>query len=101
MATSVPPARWCCVRANIAISGLVTDGGSGTVGFIATAGTIDETGTLIAATLSGNSAAATTLTGATAITNQVATLGTFTAAGFTLKDGESVTVAGAVNGGIA
>ena len=60
----------------------------GTVGLIATAGTIDETGTLIAGTLSGNSTGATTLTGATPTTNQVATIGiAFTAAGFTLNDG--------------
>src|SRR5206468_3495354 len=72
--------------ANIAIGGLVTDGGSGTVGLIATSGTINETGTLIAGTLSGSSTGLTRLTGATAIANQVATLGGFTAAGFQLND---------------
>ena len=36
--------------ANIAIAGEVTDGGSGAVNLIATAGTISETGTIIAGT---------------------------------------------------
>ncbi len=85
--------------ANIAIPGLVTDGGAGTVALIATTGTISEPGTLIAGTLSGRSFGATTLTGATATGNQVATLGTFTAAGFTMDDGENLTVSGVVNGG--
>src|SRR5208283_6001703 len=45
-------------------TGLVTDGGAGTVSLIATGGTINETGTLIAGTLSGNSVGfATTLSG--------------------------------------
>ena len=85
----------------IAISGLVTDHGLGTVDLIATDGTINETGTLIAGTLSGNSAGATTLTGATAGANQVAAIASFTASGFTLNDGTSLTVAGALNGGTA
>ena len=49
--------------ANIAISGTVTDGGVGNVGLIASDGTINETGTLIAGYLSGESA-----TGATTLT---------------------------------
>ena len=85
--------------ANIAIAGEVTDGGSGSVGLFATGGTIDEIGTLIAGTLSGSSTGATTLTGKTATTNQIATLGTFTAAGFTLHDGKGLSVTGALNGG--
>jgi filamentous hemagglutinin family protein len=87
--------------ANLTIGGDVTDGGSGTVSLIATAGTINETGTLIAGTLSGNSTGATTLSGATTITNQVSTVGTFTAAGFSLNDGENLTIAGVLNGGTA
>ncbi len=85
--------------ANVTIPGLVTDGGAGSVGLIATSGTISQTGTLVAGTLSGNSTGATSLTGATATTNQVAVLGGFTAAGFTLNDGKSLTVAGSLSGG--
>ena len=85
--------------ANIALTGTVTDGGAGTVNLIATAGTIDETGTLIVGALTGSSTGATTLTGATATTNQVATLGNFTAAGFSLNDGKALSVTGNVNGG--
>ena len=85
--------------ANVAIPGLVSDGGAGTVGLIATSGTINEPGTLIAGTLTGRSTGATTLTGATPITNQVAMLGGFTADGFLLNDGEALSVAGTLNGG--
>ena len=58
---------------SIAITGtaFVTDGGSGTTSLVATGGTISETGTLIAGTLSGSSTGATSLTGATTTTNQV------------------------------
>ena len=84
---------------NIAIPGLVTDGGAGTTSLIATTGTISETGTLVAGTLSGSSAGTTSLSGATSTTNQIASLGTFTAQGFTLADGIGLTVSGAVNGG--
>ncbi|HEX3400110.1 MAG TPA: filamentous hemagglutinin N-terminal domain-containing protein [Acetobacteraceae bacterium] len=84
---------------NITIPGLLTDGGGGTVGLIATTGTIGETGTLVAGTLSGSSAGATSLTGATPTTNQVATLGNFSATGFTLDDGTSLSVTGALAGG--
>ena len=87
---TVTAAAVSLMAANIAITGLATDGGAGTILLIATGGTIDETGTLIAGTLSGHSTAATTLTGVTATTNRVATLGTFTAAGFTLNDGDEV-----------
>jgi len=85
--------------ASIAIPGLVTDGGGGTVSLIANGGTIDEQGTLIAGSLSGTSTGATTLTGASAGSNQVATLTGFTASGFTLNDGAALTVSGVVNGG--
>ena len=84
---------------DIAIAGLVSDGGGGTISLIATTGTISETGTLIAGTLSGSSAGTTSLSGATSTTNQIASLGTFTASGFTLDDGIGLTVSGAVNGG--
>ncbi len=84
---------------NITIPGLVTDGGGGSVNLMATAGTIGETGTLIAGTLSGSSAGATSLTGATPTSNQIAALGNFSASGFTLDDGAPLTVAGALAGG--
>ena len=80
---------------SVAISGLVTDGGSGTVSLIASGGTISESGSVIAGTLSGSSTGATSLTGS----NTIATLGTFTASGFTLNDSAALTVSGVVNGG--
>ena len=83
---------------SITISGTVTDGGAGTVSLVS-GGTIGETGTLIAGTLTGSSGGATSLTGATPATNQVAVLGEFPAAGFTLNDGESLVVSGIVSGG--
>ena len=76
----------------IAIPGLVSDGGAGTVNLIANGGGIAETGSLIAGTLTGNATGAATLTG----TNAVATLGNFSAAGFTLSDGRALTVGGSV-----
>ncbi len=84
---------------NIAISGLVSDGGTGTTALFANLGAISETGTLIAGTLSGSAATAATLTGASATTNQVATVANFNAAGFTLDDGKSLNVTGALSGG--
>jgi len=84
---------------NIAIPGFVSDGGEGTTSLIATAGTIGETGTLIAGTLSGSSIGVTNLTGETPTTNQVAALGNFGAAIFNLNDGISLTIGGSVNGG--
>ena len=84
---------------NLAISGLVTDGGSGTTTLVATAGSITETGALVAGTLSGSSTGATSLAGASAAANQIATLGSFTASGFTLDDGLALTVNGPLHGG--
>ena len=84
---------------NIAIPGLVTDGGAGTATLVANLGTISEPGTLIAGTLSGSAAAAATFSGATPTTDQVAAVSSFTAAGFTLNDGSSLTVSGVLNGG--
>src|SRR6202012_5338724 len=78
---------------------LVSDGGSGMTVLIASGGSIVETGTLIAGTLSGSSTGATSLTGATTITNQLLNLGSFTAASFVLNDGTALAVAGPVNGG--
>ena len=51
--------------------------------------------------MSGTSTGATTLTGATATANLVGTIASFAAQGFTLNDGESLTVTGAINGGLA
>ncbi|HVY16871.1 MAG TPA: filamentous hemagglutinin N-terminal domain-containing protein, partial [Rhodopila sp.] len=80
--------------AQLAIGGLVSDGGQGSTALtvpVAT-GAIGETGTLIAGTLTGSAAVA-TLDGV----NQVGTLGDFTAPlGFSLADGEALTVAGSV-----
>ena len=80
---------------NIEIPGLVSDGGAGTTSLIANAGTISETGTLIAGTLigsatSGTASQAVSLIGA----NSIGTLAGFTASDFTLDDGTSLTVTG-------
>jgi filamentous hemagglutinin family protein len=79
------------------ITGTVSDGGAGTTSLVSNAGAITETGTLIAGTLSGRAmsgtlAADASLTGSTTI----ATLGSFTAAAFTLDDATSLTIAGPV-----
>lgn len=79
---------------NIAISGLLSDGGSGTTSLTATAGTINETGSLIAGTLSGSALQAANLNGSSPVANQVATLGSFTASAFTLRDGTSLNLTG-------
>ena len=78
---------------SIDIGGVVSDGGSGTTSLIATTGSIGETGTLIAGTLSGSAAANATFTGI----NQIGTLGNFTAASFTLHDATPLTVAGSLS----
>ncbi len=80
---------------NITIAGLVSDGGAGTTSLVANAGTISETGTLVAGTLSGSATDAASLTGA----NQIGTLGNFTASGLTLSDQTDLRVTGAVDGG--
>ncbi|HVB66825.1 MAG TPA: hypothetical protein VNE67_03085, partial [Acetobacteraceae bacterium] len=78
------------------LSGLVSDGGSGTTSLTASNGAISETGALVSGTFSGSSTGATSLTG----TNAVATLGNFSApGGFILDDGAALTVTGAVAGG--
>ena len=82
---------------NIAIPGLVTDGGAGITSLVANVGTIDETGTLVSGTLSGSAVGAASLTGATPATNQVAALGNFKAAAFTLNDGSPLVVAGTLS----
>jgi filamentous hemagglutinin family protein len=87
--------------ANIAITGQISDGGAGTVSLIATTGTISETGVLIVGTLSGSSAGATSLTGASVTANQIATLANFSAAGFTMNDGGNLLVAGSIGAGSA
>ena len=62
---------------DIMIPGAITDGGAGAVSLIATAGNIDQTGTLIAGTLSGLAAGSANFSGPT---TQVATLGDFSPA---------------------
>jgi hypothetical protein len=89
--------------ASISIPGLLTDGGSGPVSLIASNGTINETGTLIAGTLSGSSTGATTLSGVAATANRVATVTQFSAASFLLNDGASLAITGpiAASGSVA
>ncbi|MDE2583106.1 MAG: hypothetical protein KGL52_15835, partial [Rhodospirillales bacterium] len=83
---------------NLAISGLVSDGGAGSTSLIATGGSIAESGRLIIGALSGSSAGATSLVGA----NAIAALDAFTAGGgLTLDDGGNLTVVGPVSAGPA
>ncbi|HVY13687.1 MAG TPA: hypothetical protein VHB27_00565, partial [Rhodopila sp.] len=86
----------------IAITGGVSDGGSGTTALVATDGAITETGALVAGTLSGSASgggagfAGVTLTGA----NRIATLGNFTATGdMLIEDSTNLVIAGSVFGG--
>ncbi|MEJ0046316.1 MAG: hypothetical protein WDN04_09450 [Rhodospirillales bacterium] len=60
-----------------------------------TAGTIDETGTIVAALLTGSATGSASLIGS----NQIAALGDFAAAGFTLNDTPDLAVTGTVDGG--
>ncbi|HUN40417.1 MAG TPA: filamentous hemagglutinin N-terminal domain-containing protein [Acetobacteraceae bacterium] len=86
----------------IQIPGEVNAGPTGPVSLIATNGSINETGTLIAGMLSGSAQAGANLSGSlngTAFANQVGTLGNFSAAGFVLDNGTALTVTGIVNGG--
>ena len=76
--------------ASVTIPGTVNDGGAGTVLLGATTGTITETGTLVAGTLTGTSVGAANLTG----TNQVAKLGNFNASALTLNDGVDLLIDG-------
>ena len=82
------------------IAGLVSDSGTGTMSLVSNAGTINETGTLIAGTLSGSAAngtlVAADLTGANGTVNQIGTLGAFSAGNFVLNDGTNLTIAGPV-----
>ena len=81
--------------ASIAIPGLVSDGGAGSTNLIANAGTISETGTLIAGILSGNAMSSNAPQAVSLIgTNSIGTLAGFTASGFTLDDGTSLAVTG-------
>ena len=61
-----------------------------TVNLSATTGSLSETGTLIAGTLTGGAATTASLTG----TNQIAGLGNFSAGSFVLNDGVNLTVTG-------
>ena len=86
----------------VLIPGEVSDGGSGTTSLIANGGSIVETGTLIAGTLSGSASAAANLAGfvnGAVFANQVGTLGNFTAASFVLNSNTGLAVTGIVNGG--
>jgi len=70
---------------------------SGTNTTLSAVGTINEgsSGGVTASTLTGSAGGAATLDGS----NQVGTLGNFSAANFSLIDGQALTVAGTVNGG--
>ncbi len=85
----------------LAIPGLVNAGSTGAIALHATAGTIGETGTMIAGTLSGGATGAATLAGATGTANQIGTLSSFsvTNGDLTLNDGKALTVAGTVSAG--
>ena len=74
----------------------MSDGGAGTTSLVANAGTIGESGTLIAGMLSGSATngdvlQAVRLLGAS---NQIPTLGSFAASDFMLDDGPSLIVTG-------
>lgn len=82
---------------SINIPGLVN---GGSVVLTGTTGSVAETGTLIAGTLTGSAATSAHLSGATSTTNQIGTLGAYSApAGFTLNDGVPLVMAGNVSGG--
>jgi len=83
---------------NISIPGAVVDPPAGSVTLVSDNGSISETGTLIAALLTGNAAGTVDLAGATPTINQVATLGNFTANGsFILNDGVNLLLNGVVS----
>jgi hypothetical protein len=84
---------------DIAIAGLLSDGGAGAVNLVATTGAISETGTIIAGSLSGSATGAASFNGASRSANQIASLGNFTASNFALSDGASLAINGTVNGG--
>ena len=88
--------------ANITIAGLSSDGGGvGTTKFVASNGTISESGILISGTLSGSATSSANLLGTATNTNQVATLNGFSAAsGFALDDGMALTINNTVSGGV-
>ncbi|MEJ0046317.1 MAG: hypothetical protein WDN04_09455 [Rhodospirillales bacterium] len=79
--------------ASIGIGGTVT--APTQLALTATAGAIDEDGTIITALLTGSATGSTALIG----TNQIAALGNFSAAGFALNDTPNLAVTGTVDGG--
>ncbi|HEY1936194.1 MAG TPA: filamentous hemagglutinin N-terminal domain-containing protein [Acetobacteraceae bacterium] len=85
---------------NISIPGVLADPANGTVELISTGGSITETGTLIAALLTGSSAGGTNLSG-TGYANDVSTLGNFVANSgtFTLHDGARLLISGTITAG--
>jgi filamentous hemagglutinin family protein len=79
----------------IAIPGTVTDGGAGAVALIATSGSINETGSLIAGNLTANAPGGISLTGSA---NQIARLGSVSTDGvLALIDASRLTVDGTVS----
>jgi filamentous hemagglutinin family protein len=78
---------------NLQIPGTAT--GTTTLVLIATNGTITEAGTLNTALLTGSAFGTAALTGS----NSVTSLGAFAANGFTLADGQNLSVTGLVDGG--
>ncbi len=80
----------------LTLSGLISDGGSGTTGLFATnGGTITETGSLIVGTLTGSASVADFSAGS----NTIAALANFTAGTLLLDDTSGLTVSGVVTVG--
>ncbi|HUB16032.1 MAG TPA: S-layer family protein, partial [Acetobacteraceae bacterium] len=89
------------IALNAAAGGMALDGAVSSTGTVAlqSGGTIYQNGSLIAAILTGSAAGAANLLGSIPTANQIGTLGSFSAGGFALNDGEALAVAGPVNGG--
>jgi hypothetical protein len=81
---------------NLAIGGLVTDGGTGTTTLVATGGSITEAGTLIVGTLTGHSANATQLNWPGTVSNRIAKVNNFSATELDIKDGAPLTLSGTI-----
>jgi filamentous hemagglutinin family protein len=84
---------------DISIPGTLSDGGDGAIDLVATVGAIDESGTLVAGTLTGSAIGAVNLTDASPYSNRVARLGNFTASSLALNDGTNLLLAGLLNAG--
>ncbi|HTI80757.1 MAG TPA: hypothetical protein VL614_09955 [Acetobacteraceae bacterium] len=82
---------------DISNAGLVN---GGSVSLFGTLGAITDPGTLDAVVLTGSAMTSASLTGATTAANHIGTITNFTAgSGFTVDDGQSLTVANTISGG--